>query len=320
MSQLDLFFLIPLFAFGIICSYTDIKYGKIKNLWVGIGLIWVTLLYSYLALKASVFSPNVQNVRYLFEIIINGSLAIIIGFCIWSLKLWAAGDAKLFSLYVFLVPLSFYKNSYVPYFPALDLLVNTFCLIILFLTLEASFLGLRRLLSNKKLTIQKRINFAALAKTYLVFLTTLIGIKFVIDPLVRFSSHYLPYQDLILLTLLIFVFRGFLFGPLLKNKLATGVMIVFTGGYLILSLVSHETTALFQMLKTSLIYMTAVRIIMHFIDRHLEREALVKNEKEKEIRIYKSFAFAPFMLAGCIVTLLVKGSLITFLTNIFSHI
>jgi hypothetical protein len=318
MTQLDLFFLIPLFIIGIICSVSDIKYGKIKNLWIGIGFIWVTLLYSYLALKATVLSPNTNNVHYLLGMVTNGLLAIIIGFCMWSFKLWAAGDAKLFSLFAFLVPLNFYNNSYIPYFPALDLLTNTFCLIIFFLALEASFFNLKELFLNKKIGFpQKRLDFMAVAKTYLLYLTLLIGMRFIMAPLTGFFSHYLQNEALILLTLLIFVFRGFLFGPLLKNKLATWAMIALTAGYVIYLVIQHETATLLSTIKTAIIYMTVIRILTYFIDRHIEREALVKIEAEKKIKLYKTFAFAPFMLAGFIATLLAKGSLIAFLIKIF---
>jgi hypothetical protein len=318
MAKLDLLFLIPVFIIGIICSGTDIKFGKIKNFWVGIGLIWVTLLYSYLALKATVLSPNTNNVHYLLGMVTNGLLAIIIGFCMWSSKLWAAGDAKLFSLFTFLIPLNFYKNSYIPYFPALDLLINTFCLIIIFLAFEASFFWLKELFLNKKISLpQKRLDFVTIAKTYLLYLTMLIGINFIMTPLTGFFSRYLPNQNLILLTLLIFVFRGFLFGPLFKNKWIIWAMILLTGGYIIFLTLNGKTATLFNIVGTAIIYMTAIRILIYFIDRHIERESLVKIEAEKEIKLYKSFAFAPFLLAGCILTVLINGSLISFLIKVF---
>ena len=117
--SINFLFLVPLAVIGLICAYTDIKYGKIFNKWIVFGLIYVFFLYVFL------FSYK-TSIDYIFELILNGAIAFLVGYLLWHFKLWSAGDAKLFAVYAFLIPLHFYSKSYTPYFPSFNLLVNVF--------------------------------------------------------------------------------------------------------------------------------------------------------------------------------------------------
>ena len=108
----DILFLAPLFFVGSICCYTDIKYGKIKNKWILMGLIWVVFIYTVLSIYTIFFLHRWENINYLIKALINGFTAFFLGYLLWHFKLWAAGDAKLFTLFAFLIPLKFYSKSY----------------------------------------------------------------------------------------------------------------------------------------------------------------------------------------------------------------
>ncbi len=124
--------LLPAILFiGIITSYQDFKCGKIKNKWIIFGIAYS--LFVYLFFSLFYFGFGEINTRYLIHLGVNLLFAIFVGFSLWNLKVWAAGDGKLFIVYSFLIPLSVYASSSQSWFPSLDILVNTFSLAFIFL-------------------------------------------------------------------------------------------------------------------------------------------------------------------------------------------
>jgi hypothetical protein len=105
--------------FGIWSSYTDIKKGKIKNLTVifiiGFGL-----------------GINLYFGGNIFLILLNSGLSFIVGYLLWEFGFWSPGDAKLFTAFSFLIPLSIYKQGSIPFFPSYIILVNTFVPVAIF--------------------------------------------------------------------------------------------------------------------------------------------------------------------------------------------
>ncbi|MCG2718331.1 MAG: hypothetical protein L6408_05795 [Nanoarchaeota archaeon] len=124
-----LWFLPVILALGILTSYTDIKHGKVKN-----KHLFFALLYGIIAYTIIIFI-NLGYVRidYFTELTINCTFALVVGFIIWYVGLWTAGDAKLFFTYSFLIPLSTYRYGYVPYFSSTNILINTLIPMFLFL-------------------------------------------------------------------------------------------------------------------------------------------------------------------------------------------
>ena len=130
----DYFFLIPLFIIGIITSYEDLRYGKIRNKWIEIGFLWgggIFIILIFGDLITSHFSVSSLgvfrfNFDYLKDVLFNTGIAFGVGFLMWHLRVWSAGDAKLFTLFAFLLPLRFYSRSFLNYFPSFALLLNIF--------------------------------------------------------------------------------------------------------------------------------------------------------------------------------------------------
>lgn len=116
----DYLFIILIFVIGIITSYQDFKFGLIKNRWILFGFICGFILY----FSAFLFS-NLQFLQ-IKKILLNTLISFVISILIWEIGFWPAGDAKLFTLFSFLLPLKFYWKSYLPYFPSFILLVNIF--------------------------------------------------------------------------------------------------------------------------------------------------------------------------------------------------
>jgi len=149
----DILFLPLLFFIGIITSYEDIKCGKVRNKWILLGLIWGLIIIIFFFVWYFVASPitryyyfEIQNLPdnspapvftvslvYLWRVILNVVIALLIAFLMWRFNAWAAGDAKLFVVYALLLPLTYYWKSYLPYFPSFVLLINIFIPIFLYL-------------------------------------------------------------------------------------------------------------------------------------------------------------------------------------------
>jgi Flp pilus assembly protein protease CpaA len=80
---------------GVLTTFTDLKSKKIYNQHLGLGAI--------LCLIAIAWAAFFRHEHVLFHII-NGLVAFLIGFIMHRSALWRGGDAKLFTLYAFLMP------------------------------------------------------------------------------------------------------------------------------------------------------------------------------------------------------------------------
>jgi prepilin signal peptidase PulO-like enzyme (type II secretory pathway) len=159
---MDLFFLILLFSLGSIISLQDIKTEKVSNKLIIAGLLLGVLGYSLQTILA-LFYKNV-NLPVLNVTLINITFSWLVAFCIWYFGFWAAGDAKVFMLFSFLLPLKYYgKENIIPFFPSLVILVNSFLFVIVYISIEAVFKGIKALnfycvdLLNKRIKAKEEV-------------------------------------------------------------------------------------------------------------------------------------------------------------------
>lgn len=293
---LDLLFLIPLFIIGSICTFTDIKYGKIRNKWIKIGLTWTALIYLYLIfLNVSNFNQE-KNLYYILEMLVNGLIAFGVGYSLWQFKLWSAGDAKLFMVFAFLTPLKFYSDYYMDYFPSFVLLLNTFFLIILFLAIESLFfiskskieLILQRK-NIKKSDQKKHFKFKLLnlkviktVETYLNYLAFYIILRIGMQAISRTFTQGIG-SNSVLFLLALFAVRKYLLRSIMKKKKVMIAIGVMTGGYIIHLILSNQEALLFSTLRTALIFMVTIGLLMRFLSQYIEKKE-VKSIKIKELK------------------------------------
>ncbi|MCK5062360.1 MAG: prepilin peptidase [Candidatus Aenigmarchaeota archaeon] len=140
-------FLIP---FGIITSFHDIRYGKIRNKHILVALlygIFINLAYSF-------------NLSYLGFVAVNASIALMVSFLAWYLTFCTAGDSKLFFAYSFLVPLGIYEYGFINYFPSATIIINT-----LLPAFAYFFIRLMQItdMEEKKEIFKKTVNFKSLS-------------------------------------------------------------------------------------------------------------------------------------------------------------
>ena len=126
------YFLAAIILIGLFTSYEDIKEGKIRNKYIILALIYTLLAYVFI-ITIYYFGGVPIRAEYFIEFIINGVIALLVGFLLWYSRVWTAGDGKLFFAYSLLVPLSAYSFGYIKYFPSLVILINTFLPIFIFL-------------------------------------------------------------------------------------------------------------------------------------------------------------------------------------------
>ncbi|MBX4264483.1 hypothetical protein [Clostridium estertheticum] len=132
---------------GILSSFSDFKYGKIYNRQIiilfGFGiffqLIWLILFDSHML------------VVYLLNLIIGTFL----GYFLYYYNIWAAGDAKLYSLFLTLVPVVIYPIKGLNIFPGFVILVVIFALGFLYIALETIYLFLQELFMGRLVDLRK---------------------------------------------------------------------------------------------------------------------------------------------------------------------
>ncbi len=116
---------------GLVTSYEDLRYGKIRNKWIFIAIVYG------IAANSILFFLNYYESRYLARLILNSLIALFVGILVWRLALWTAGDAKLFFAYSLLLPLDVYWNISSSLFPSISIVSNAFVPFALFILLSS---------------------------------------------------------------------------------------------------------------------------------------------------------------------------------------
>jgi len=118
------YFLPGIILLGIMTSIEDIKQGKIRNKWIITALAYSIIVYAGL-ISFYLLGDGIE-VSYIVELITNFLFAIAIGFGFWYMKIWTAGDGKLFIGFAALIPLTMFSLGHQKWMPSLTLLFNIF--------------------------------------------------------------------------------------------------------------------------------------------------------------------------------------------------
>jgi hypothetical protein len=141
--MMDIFdpILFTILVFGVYTSYTDIKYGKIKN--IAILLLLISGIFLNIFYTRTLSNPSLSSSSIFIQTIINFLIALGFSFLIFISSLWSPGDAKLFLGFALLIPITFYKYPHFIQFPSISILINTFIPVAIFYTIF-SFLSTDR--------------------------------------------------------------------------------------------------------------------------------------------------------------------------------
>jgi len=304
---LDYLLLPAIFLIGLVTSYQDCKEGKIKNKWIVLGLVWGLGIY-FLFLIFGLLSFS-----YVFKVLINSIIALIFGYILWYFNLWSAGDAKLFFIFSLLLPLEYYWRSALPYFPSFVLLINIFIPILLFLICQnlvyffkkaLAFGEIRPTLEEKflKLKNQLKANYLSYSKIGFGFLLIFLLFQLINFEFANRFSQLGSWSAVIFL--LIIVFRKFLSQILKKNWFLVLVLlgIIFYGvaGQIFYS--QEMLPRILLLVKGSILFMFIFIIISALL-------SYIPEEQKKHL------PFAIWILIGTLITIILKGSLVSFFLN-----
>jgi len=139
-----------LLIIAIITCYTDSRFGRIPNQVILFGLFYAISLYAFLLIYNFGFVYNPVNVAYVAKMFTNGLTALLVGFLLWKLNFWSAGDAKLFAVYAAIIPLESYAGGAVQQFLSFNLLVNLFFPMVLILGAKATAFAFLSLIQSVK--------------------------------------------------------------------------------------------------------------------------------------------------------------------------
>ncbi|UZE93277.1 MAG: prepilin peptidase [Candidatus Nealsonbacteria bacterium] len=290
----DFALLAPLFIIGGICSYTDIRYGKIFNKWIATGFFCGILFYIFLFFYNFFFLFQISNIQYLIKVGINALLAFLVGYLLWHLKLWSAGDAKFFALCSFLLPLKFYSKSYLSYFPSFNLLINLFVPLLLVLTATAFFKGIKetynhraRLKNIGKLDIKKLFpKLKNLGKKFFPLFLSYVLIFIFLQGISSFKKN-IPGGRFLFNPLFLFLFLLLILGYLSKVREKKKWIGYFINGTVLIYcsylLFFGKIEILKSILKQTLIFMVLITLFRQFLNFYIE-EKEVKKIKVRELK------------------------------------
>jgi Flp pilus assembly protein protease CpaA len=273
----NLFFLLPLVALGLYCSYTDIKYKKIFNKAIFFGMVYVFFLYFF-------FFFILGEKIYITNLLLNGIKVFLVGYFLWYLRFWSAGDAKLFTLYSLLIPLNFYSKSYVSYFPAFNLFMNLFIPLLLFLIITAILEEAKNLLKVKKFQKRKENSFFyksnrefyCFSQTYLNFLFFVIVFQVIIFLLSKNSTANNLIQNPFVVFIILIIFSQFFVLQKRKRRWVKKMPFIIVSVYLIYSLFCGEIDYLWKTLSMTLFFTVLINVTKATLNKHVQKKEVKK--------------------------------------------
>jgi len=270
-----LYLFLPCIIFiGLITSYTDIKYGKIKNRWAILAIIYTLIVYAFLIIFYKTTGVEIRN-SYIIEIIITGFFSILIGYIMWVIGFWTAGDAKLFFAYSLLIPLSVYQYGHYQYFSSTNIIINTF---VPFFAVLSIFLLFKTSLKQKIFYLKKSFIPKVIIQV-LIFLFAFIWIAQL------FFSFFNINPDYFIMVVFLFVFMIAL-EKLIPLRLYT-VVIILSVLRLIFDKTSYSleslkflfiTWILFILLRFFILYL-GYNLLTKKVDIKLLKKGMVPSEK-----------------------------------------
>ncbi|MDD5146014.1 MAG: hypothetical protein PHF44_04200 [Candidatus Pacebacteria bacterium] len=321
---LDILFLPLLFFIGAITSYQDFKYGKIKNKWIILGLSYglgAYLIFTVLNLTGygSFFSSVLANSLFknnwtnlIGNILLNSFCSFFLTFVLWRFNLWSAGDAKLFFVFSWILPLKYYFNSFIQVFPAINLFINTFIVAFLFLftVIAIHFLkeffptlrvaGLKNLF--KKIFIESRVHLKSVLDVALILISIFLTIKIIIEKLQISSPFNLKFLTILTIIGLV-VFRNQMSIVLKKYHRIIYIYFFLVIIYLIIFSNQQLGEILTFVLKTIFIFSLMFGAIILMPQFYLQ-----KNQKV-------DMPFAVWLTLGAIITIILRGSVLRLLSG-----
>lgn len=156
-------------AIGIVSSITDFKNKKIYNKYLIVAIVLSVVIYL-------LFWKQIEII-YLKSFFINLFIGGIISFLFYYFKIWAAGDAKLFIVIIFMIPYEIYEVDTSNFFPSLYLLIIIFSVAFIYVFVETIYLWIkdkRKFENIKQLKIEKFLKMNFIVKYFMGYFIVLL--------------------------------------------------------------------------------------------------------------------------------------------------
>lgn len=311
-------------VFGLITSFEDIKFNKIRNKWVLLAIIsgffLLALRVIVILLKGSLINP-----KYFTEFFLNFFITFIIGILMWEMKLWSPADAKLFLGYAALIPMSIYRFGYIDHFPSFIIVINAFT--------PLFFFYFFRILA--KTSYKEKVKAAKQTlelKSFVELLLFIFGFSWVIHLVLGFFkiSGY-PFTTLIILFFVMLFFDHLKWDKLRISLLFSVLRLVFDYNNLLkLGFYKGLLFLVFTLLLINFILKLALNVITKSISisklkpgmmivgyekMELTKKdiAKIKKSRKKSVKVLETLPFAPILFLGALLTILCQGNLFAFL-------
>ena len=229
MPYLILFYPI-IIILGIITSYTDIKFRKIKNRHLFLCGLFGLIIYIYLITNHQILLNA--------KLLLNPIFGLAIGYLLYFTHTWGAGDAKLYFVYSLLMPTE--KYSQIIPFPSILLFINIFLLS----TIAILILSLKHIIENKNFILNKVFSLNALYKLVYSFL-----IVFTIGwPISILSNLLKPYLTTLSMVLILYFSYLFIYQIVNKLKKKRLIFVIFGVGLIFRLIIQPQDFTLFHLL------------------------------------------------------------------------
>lgn len=291
----DILFLPVIIIIGLITSWEDFFIGRVKNKWIKLGFIYGFSVFLLLFLKGAIAPHFLYSIgldvkipnMYFAKVYNNACISVLIGFFMWKKGLLAAGDAKLFMLFAFLLPLKYYWKSYLPYFPSFALLLNIFIPIFAIILYYASHAWILKTI--KYLKGYKKINFSELRGKFnsgiILYLKMLAGFVSTFLILTFFLDQWIPltYTNGSYMFLFSMLARQQIYAYFKKQKLLFGLFF-FAFSIIIFNIITDGFTTsmgmLFYMIRLVIIFNTLFMIISSVIENYVGKTRIKMKIKD----------------------------------------
>jgi preflagellin peptidase FlaK len=309
------FTLLALFG-AVVASYTDVKYGVIKNN-LTLSLFVVGVLGHLIVEGGRIAIPLLSSTLLIF----------IIGYAFWFVGGWSAGDAKEFLFLAALLPVypaelkSSFNPILGPYPFIMTLFINTFLVVFPFIFLWGLYTSfkkakLKEFLEPLKKIEESGINAGVFVAAILLSKILNVGPVFAI-PLIIFS-YRLSNRIKISLSLIVGAWFIYYSGAVyFVIRYFSGVLVaimlfrLFWNSMNVLRKEALQETVKIEELAEGMVLTEEIYIGNDKIENRArgltkdEIDKLKESHKMEEIRIKKTAPFAPVILAGLLISLTV---------------
>lgn len=340
------YFIPGILLLGFVCSYTDIQKGKIKNWAVISALIYSVVVHILLI----IFGVSIGR-EYIINYFSNLLIAFLAGYILWDLKMWTAGDGKLFFAFSLLVPLNIY-SEFIPYFPSFLIFINSVVPIFVYYTVYSLF---KTTYKNKLDCIKRSFSIKVMGYSILF----IFGTYWILEKLFDYLNIEIRYISLIVIVLMMYLITSNLSSKIffIFSLVMSLIRAVFDSGYLNFVFLRDVLliSFFFVMIRYIIIDMAVSAFSKKIKIKDLKKGMVIsdtfyddkkdnlacflkedircgpegidkkdislikKAAKQKKIdfvRILDTVPFAPFIFSGALITVLIGKNIILFIWDI----